>query len=771
MRFRQRLLRPTSDREVPAEVYLSVVDSLYADSRTFFVGALAVALVIFMTAWKAGEPFLYFCAVAFTVVAVVRLIGLRAYSAERPNIRTAEAASTWEFKYVIGTAAQLVLLGTWCVVAFANTKDPFVQLVSVVSTISFLIGVAGRNFASPQLVTVQIVCAAPLIVVALLVPGDIYYGLYAVLQVAFFLSLKFISDRLRKTLLDAVIATRDVTFLANRFDTALNNMPLGLCMFDSAQRISVANRRLSELFGVPPEIMRRGISARDLLSDCAAAGTLSVADSERLASEFEDRLSGRGEGDLAIELQSGRSVEVTFQPMQKGGSVVLFEDITERRRAEAKIHHLARYDTLTGLPNRASFRDQLELALTRTRRNNDSCAVLFLDLDQFKEVNDTLGHPFGDEVLRIAADRLRKIIRETDFVARFAGDEFVVLQSPVRRPEETESLVRRIVEVLSERYEVDGHMVVIGASVGIAMAPQDGSDADSLLKNADMALYRSKSEGRGSWRFFEREMDVKAQARRSLETELRKALANDSFEVYYQPLINLKSKRISTCEALLRWPHPERGMISPAEFIPLAEEMGLIVEIGDWVLRRACSECGKWPNQVRVAVNLSPIQFRRTNMLESIRKALDTSGLPANRLELEITESVLVQDTEATRAALHQLKELGVRISLDDFGTGYSSLSYLRSFPLDKVKIDRSFLQGISMSERSETLLHGVARLSAQLGLSVAVEGVETEEELAVIARERSIDEVQGYLFSPAIPSRAIRKLLYSTHAKIEKVA
>jgi EAL domain-containing protein (putative c-di-GMP-specific phosphodiesterase class I) len=286
-----------------------------------------------------------------------------------------------------------------------------------------------------------------------------------------------------------------------------------------------------------------------------------------------------------------------------------------------------------------------------------------------------------------------------------------------------------------------------------------------------MALYRSKSEGRGGWRFFEREMDVKAQARRSLEVELRKALAEESFDVYYQPLINLKSKRISTCEALLRWPHPERGMISPAEFVPLAEEMGLIVELGDWVLRRACSECGKWPEQIRVAVNLSPIQFRRANMIQVVRKALETSGLPANRLELEITESVLVQDTDATRAALHQLRELGVRISLDDFGTGYSSLSYLRSFPLDKVKIDRSFLQNIGTSERSQTLLHGVAQLSAQLGLSVAVEGVETEEELAIITRERSISEVQGYLFSPAIPSRSIRKLLYSTHAQVEKVA
>ena len=356
-------------------------------------------------------------------------------------------------------------------------------------------------------------------------------------------------------------------------------------------------------------------------------------------------------------------------------------------------------------------------------------------------------------------------------MARFGGDEFIILQSPIKRPEEAASLARRVVEVLSETFDIDRHQVVIGASIGIAVAPQDGIDADLLLKNADMALYRTKSEGRGAWRFFEREMDVKAQARRSLEIDLRNAIASDAFKVYYQPLFNLRTKRISTCEALLRWPHPERGMVSPAEFIPIAEEMGLIVEIGNRVLRRACAECTQWPEAVKVAVNLSPIQFQRGSVTDAIRAALDASGLSPSRLEIEITESVLVQDTEATRAVLQELRDLGVRISLDDFGTGYSSLSYLHSFPLHKVKIDRSFLQGIATSERSLTLLHGVARLSAELGMSVTVEGVETDEELALIMREPSIDEAQGFLFSPAIPGTTIRKLLYSAAARATKVA
>ena len=766
-----RLTRSQHNPEVPAEIFISVVDSLYADSRTFFTGSLAVSLAILLTAWKTDEPLLYFCMVAFALIALVRVIGIRAYLRERPGVKTTEAAATWEYRYVIGTSAHVTLLGVWCIIAFAKTDDAFVHLVSIVSTIAFLIGIAGRNFGSHRLVTVQILCAAPLIAIALLIPGNAYYAAYAFLLMAFFVSVRLISDRLRQTLMDAVVSARDNTLLAGRFDAALNNMPLGLCMFDIEKRLVVSNRRFTELLRVSPEVVRRGASAGELLLEGVRVGTLSRSRADRLTAEIASRLTGTEDAGLELETEDGRTMALTFQPMKDGGSVMLVEDITERRSAEAKIAHLARYDALTGLPNRTFFHDQMELTLAKIRRNKDSCAVLFVDLDQFKQINDTMGHPFGDELLCAVAERLRGIARDSDVVARFGGDEFVVLLSPIKRPEEAASLARRVVEVLSETFDIDRHQVVIGASIGIAVAPQDGIDTDLLLKNADMALYRTKSEGRGAWRFFEREMDVKAQARRSLEIDLRNALATDAFKVYYQPLFNLRTKRISTCEALLRWPHPERGMVSPAEFIPIAEEMGLIVEIGNRVLRRACAECTQWPEAVKVAVNLSPIQFRRGGVTEAIRAALAASGLAPNRLEIEITESVLIQDTEATRVVLQELRDLGVRISLDDFGTGYSSLSYLHSFPLHKVKIDRSFLQGIRTSERSLTLLHGVARLSAELGMSVTVEGVETDEELALIMREPSIDEAQGFLFSPAIPGTTIRKLLYSAATRATKVA
>jgi diguanylate cyclase (GGDEF)-like protein len=757
--------------DVPAEIYVSIVDSLYSDARSFFIGCVAASTAIFITAWKTHEPLLYLCAIAFVIVAAIRSVDVRAYRLGRDSLKTIEDANRWELRYAVGVSAHVMLLGMWCLVAFAATDDTFVQFTSVVGTIAYLIGIAGRNFGSTRLVLVQIFCAAPFIIIALLFPNDLYYASTAVLLMGFFASLKFISDRLRKTLMDAVIAARDNTILANRFDAALNNMPLGLCMFDADRRLVVINRRGIELLGVSTVDARHGSHARKLFHRATGAGMFTPANADRVIAEIENGPSGRGDEDIEVATRTGRTLALTFQPMANRGSVVLVEDITERKAAAAKIYHLARYDSLTGLPNRTFFHDQMQVTLSRMQKTKESCAVLFIDLDQFKQINDTMGHPFGDALLCVVAERLRRIARPSDIVARFGGDEFVILQYPIETPEDAASLARRVAATLGEPCAIDHHQVVIGASIGISVGLQDGDNADLLLKNADMALYRTKSEGRGAWRFFETEMDVKAQARRSLEVDLRNAVATEAFKVYYQPLVDLKTRRISTCEALLRWPHPERGMVSPAEFIPLAEEMGLIVDIGDYVLRESCKECMQWPSDTRVAVNLSPIQFRRGNVVSVVSEALKISGLPANRLELEITESVLIQDTETTRKYLNELREMGVRISLDDFGTGYSSLSYLHSFPLNKVKIDRSFLQGIGKSERSRILLRGVARLSAELGMSVVVEGVETDDELDLIVSEANVDEAQGYLFSPAIPSSAIRRMLESPKVAKFKVA
>jgi diguanylate cyclase (GGDEF)-like protein len=760
--------RRSSDQDLPSEFYIPLVDSLYKEGRTLFLGFGMVLGSVLITYWKTGKTSLLVCALALAGIAGARTLEMRAYDRVHFAIRNSTDARRWEDRYVAGSAMTMLLLGSWCYLSVAQTSDPFAQLVSFSITIAYSVGISGRNFGSSRLVTALIWCTAVPMVAALLLHGDIYHWVFAGLLAPFFLAVKFISDRLRRILLDAVIATRDVTLLANRFDTALNNMPHGLCMFDAERRIVVANRKLNDQFDLPPDLQLKQLGPRQLIARCVEFGTLSNANEIALA--LEARLSGDDSSDFFAELRSGRTLEFTVQPMENGGMVLLVEDITERKLAEAKINHLARFDPLTGLPNRTILRNRMEDILARCD-TRDRCAVHFIDLDQFKQVNDTLGHPRGDMLLQAVANRLRATVRSTDMVARFGGDEFVVLQSTANGADETALLANQILKSLGASYEIDGKEVAISASIGIAFAPKDGIEADQLLKKADMALYRAKAESRDTWRFFRPDMEARAQARRRLELDLRNALETDTFEIYYQPIVDLKTRRVLACEALLRWSHPERGMISPTEFVPVAEEMGIIAEIDKRVLRTACLECRQWPCDVRVAVNLSPIQFGRTNIPLLVRDTLAEAGLPPHRLEIEITETTLLTDMARCRTALHQLQALGVGISLDDFGTKYSNLSYLHTFPLRKVKIDQSFVKDLTTDNRMLTLLRGVARMSADLGLRLVVEGVETDEQLLLISAVESVDEVQGYLFAPPMPASAIRKLLRTAPVQIEKVA
>jgi len=467
-----------------------------------------------------------------------------------------------------------------------------------------------------------------------------------------------------------------------------------------------------------------------------------------------------------IETAAGRALRVIEQPMQGGGWVATVEDITKWREAQAQIVHMARHDALTNLPNRTLFREQLEYALCRVTRN-EQVAVFCLDLDNFKNVNDSLGHPIGDDLLKEVARRLSECVRNSDTVCRLGGDEFAIVQvGGELQASDTSSLASRLVEVVGAPYDIQGHQVIIGASIGISLAPDDGSDPDQLLKNADMALYRAKMDGRGTYRFFEAGMDARAQARRLLELDLRAALLRDEFEVYYQPIRDLKADRIICFEALLRWNHPLRGMIPPMDFMALAEETGLIVRIGNWVLRRACTDAAGWSQEVSVAVNLSPAQFKNRDLVPSVIEALSASGLDAHRLELEITESVLLQDSEATLVTLHKLRGLGIRIAMDDFGTGYSSLSYLRSFPFDKIKIDRSFVQELASRGDSMAIVRAVAGLGKSLGISTTAEGVETNEQLALL-RSEGCTEVQGYLFSPPRPAAEVENMLLEGRLRV----
>jgi diguanylate cyclase (GGDEF)-like protein len=454
----------------------------------------------------------------------------------------------------------------------------------------------------------------------------------------------------------------------------------------------------------------------------------------------------------------------------KPAVLVAVVDVTERRQAEARIAHMAHHDALTGLPNRVRFQERLDEILDGLQGSGTKAAVLYLDLDRFKFINDSLGHPVGDQLLKVVAGRLRECLRPSDMVARLGGDEFAVVLSDVSGPEDVARIASKLVAALSERYRIQDHELVAGVSIGIVMAPSDGTTHETLLRNADLGLYRAKAEGRGRYHFFEAEMERRAKLRRSLELDLRKAFEHGEFELYYQPLVNTVTQAVNGCEALLRWKHPERGMIPPSEFIPLAEEIGLIVPLGEWVLRQACVDAAKWPEATKVAVNLSPVQFRTKGLLNAVVSALAHAGLPAQRLELEITESVLLAETSANLSTLHQLRDLGVRISLDDFGTGYSSLSYLRTFPFDKIKIDQSFVRELAERPDSMAIVRAVAGLGASLGVSTTAEGVETEEQLERL-RGEGCTEVQGYLFSRPKPACDIMEFLRAKTQLVARVA
>jgi len=755
-------------------VHGALVDMVFASPGSVVLSSVITGIAVGAVAWTTADAVVMLLLLAGVTIAMARILIVLMYRMARGGTDPLG----WERRYEASSLAFSCIPALTCLRSFALTADGGVHLLAAGLTIGYAGAIIGRAAVRPRIAMAQAAIMLLPLAWACSWYDALTYQVLSALLVLFLLALvsvalgiyeanlRTILTRIEKESVVSELEARNRALQlveaqrrqhAERFNAAVTNMTQGLAMFSASGALLVCNPRYADLYGLPEHLRWPGTTLHEIVAFRLKAGC-GPADPDAFQSQHVSR-AARGEASVyTLSLQDGRTMRISHQPLAGGGWVTTHEDVTQAIRAEARINHMARHDALTDLPNRVEFRERLVAALHRVKRG-ESVAVLCLDLDRFKAVNDSLGHPAGDRLLVAVAERMRASVRELDTVARLGGDEFAIVQVGGVQPTGATTLAERVIQALSQPFDLDGHQVVVGASIGIAVAPHDGKDPDGLLRNADMALYRAKADGKGVFRFFEASMDAAMQARRSLETDLRLALARGEFELHYQPVVTLDTGGVTGFEALLRWHHPQRGMVPPLEFIALAEEIGLIGPIGEWVLRRACADAAAWSAPVRVAVNVSPAQFRGQSLVAAVYGALAMSGLPAARLELEITEAVMLEDTEATLATLRRLKELGVRIAMDDFGTGYSSLSYLRTFPFDKIKIDRSFIRNLPEATDSLAIVRAISGLGRSLGMVTTAEGVETSDQLDSL-RAEGCQEVQGYMFSKPVPNGSVEAVL-----------
>ncbi|USA62420.1 EAL domain-containing protein [Qipengyuania citrea] len=733
------LLLGEGDKKLSLPIYRQLLSRLYQTPRTVMVGSgCCIASLGGLAAFRTGD----FWIGALTLLALLFVVmGLFRRSPVFEELSFEEALQ-FETLYWISALGSSSAVGALSARALIVSNTPVVHIL-VLALAMATMAIAQRNYCRPRLVAMQLASVALPGAFALVSHGGVEYGVLGVGAIVLSLMIGRTAFALCSNAQRSVIKDQELSEQNKRFDAALNNMAQGLCMFNADGQLLVCNQKYLSIYGFSAEIVRPGIGLIDLLQHSIDIGNHVGVKVEELHDGFLEKINSEDVSTIWNELEDGRTIALSHERMASGGWVTTHEDITERRQAEAKIAYMARYDVLTDLPNRVSFHERLTEALIRIPVHKQ-VAVLCLDLDRFKSVNDTLGHPVGDALLQQVAERLKASVRENDWVSRIGGDEFAVIQAPASQPESAVTLAERIVSDLGRPFYVGTHQISIGASIGISVAPVDSLEPNQLLKNADLALYQAKAEGRGNHRFFVPEMDRRMQSRRSLELDLRRAVVDGEFEMYYQPLVDTSDGQISGFEALLRWNHPSEGLILPDQFIPSAEDIGLIVPIGEWVLRQACSLAATWPTHIGVSVNLSPAQFRTGDLVRTVTTALAVSGIEPSRLHLEITEGVLLEHTDETLKILHSLRNLGVRIAMDDFGTGYSSLSYLRSFPFDKIKIDQSFVQDLFSGSEALSIIRAVTDLGRNLGMTTTAEGVETAAQLEQIQKE-GCSEVQGY--------------------------
>lgn len=742
---------------LPPIDYVSMIRSLYADRMSMLLGAYGSALAAAVAALEAKSPELGCFAVLFIVVGALRHLDMKAFDDVVLGDEDVEAALYWEGRATLGAAAIALLYGVWCLVSFWVVDDAFAELTAASVSVSVLVGVSQRNFAIDKLMTIQVLLIAVPLCLGLLLVGNIYYALLTLLLLPFFLSLRKIAGNARNVLLRAVHGRTKASALAGQLDAALDTMAHGLIMLDRNHLIEVANDTALLAFGIDNPSDWIGRPLYELFEHTLAIGRVPQAAARRIELLIETRSSGK----VLISNGEGHHFEASISSRDTK-SVLLFENISDRVAAQDRISYMARYDALTGLPNRAHFAELVEKALEARLDTFDlgHAALLIIDIDDFKHINDTLGHLAGDQLLHELGRRLPRVLPQNAIVGRLGGDEFIAFYTSPAGPEGIEADAERLLASLHQAYELPNRRLDIDVSIGLVVSPDRNNNFEQLMIKADLALNAAKSAGKNRIMPFHARMDTEYQFRQQLKTDLKTAIAEGKLHLAYQPIVDPRENRIVGCEALARWDHETYGAISPATFIPIAEETGMITELTRFVLGKATRDCHTWPGNAHVAVNISAYDFRSTDVAEMVSEALEESGLPAARLEIEVTETTVIEERDAAAAALLKLCRHGVGVALDDFGTGYSSLSYLSALPFTKLKIDRSFLTGIETDEHALKLLTNVVQIGKDLDLATTIEGVETEVQLNFVTNHTRADLIQGFLYGAPMSLDAISRLL-----------
>jgi len=745
----------TRPRRIPPEIHARLVATLYTTTGSFLAGIVGALIVPFITYWRTGNPIFFACEAILIGCSAFRLVVFIAYRRSSPDQQIAEAR-LWEMLYAIGAIIFMTVAGSTIAILQLVEGDTLATLYGVVGVLALAGALASRNAARPFIVYAQVIGVLAPITTIFLFSDDVAYRCLGTLLLLVPASVWSTTRSLNKQLVNALLDERDASRQRARFNAAIENMSHALVMADPSGSINVANDKLCDLFNIK---VQPTMTATSLAQAIAQSCETDEASRARFLAVWNDQIRTEQSADFNAKLGS-RYFQFKREAMDDGGFVIIAADVTDAHVAAQEIERAAHFDVLTKLPNRLLFQKRLDSALAAQQGNSNQTILLSFDLNGFKQVNDAYGHAAGDQLLREVANRLLRAIRPSDLAARFGGDEFAALLID-SSSQSLEATCRRLAGVLSQPYNLDNKIIYIGVSIGAACAPEDGRTSDALMRAADLALYAAKTDTQTSWRIYNPELENAVQRKRAIEIDLQRALTTSELEIHYQPIIDLKTHRIKCLEALMRWNHPTKGRISPGNFIPIAEETGLIIALGELALNQACRDAAQWPNNIRVAVNVSTLQFHRGDIVRTVAKALAETNLAPERLELEITETVILRDTDATLTTLTELCRLGVRLALDDFGTGYSSLSYINRFPFHKIKIDRAFVQDLA-NTKSQAVVGAITHLTKTLGIDVVAEGVETVDQILTLATH-NVPEIQGYYFSRPMPVSELGPLLKQT--------